>query len=129
MSRINSIDKTRLSADSYSYSGNGIAWKARVILFVGFAFMAGGLAGAVTVLVLKYVLPGYPFPTLGFGVSNVVGNALVMLRYSTQTLSLIPVRWYCGLRRTSRRMSISIIYKSEFLSGSLGGSHSLLLLL
>lgn len=115
MSRINSIDKTRLSADSYSYSGNGIAWKARVILFVGFAFMAGGLAGAVTVLVLKYVVPGYPFPTLGFGVSNVVGNALVMLRYSTQTPLLITVRWYCGSRRMLGRMSISIIYKSEFL--------------
>ena len=78
--RINSIDKSRLSADSYSYSGNGIAWKARVILFVGFAFMAGGLAGSVTVLVLKYLVHHYPFPTLGFGVSNVVANALVMLR-------------------------------------------------
>jgi len=78
--RINSIDKSRLSADSYSYSGNGIAWKARVILFVGFALMAGGLAGAVTVLVLKYLVHDYPFPTLGFGVSNVVANALVMLR-------------------------------------------------
>ena len=43
--------------------------------------MAGGLAGAVTVLVLKYLVHDYPFPTLGFGVSNVVGNALVMLRY------------------------------------------------
>jgi Uncharacterised protein family (UPF0220) len=79
---INSIDKSRLSADSYSYSGNGIAWKARVILFVGFAFMAGGLAGSVTVLVLKYLVHHYPFPTLGFGVSNVVANALIMLRYS-----------------------------------------------
>ena len=78
--RINSIDKSRLSADSYSYSDNGIAWKARVILFVGFALMAGGLAGAVTVLVLKYLVHDYPFPTLGFGVSNVVANALVMLR-------------------------------------------------
>jgi len=72
-----------LSGDAaYTYSGSGVAWKARAVLFVGFAFMAGGLAGSVTVLVLKYLLPGYPFPTLGFGVSNVVGNALVMLRYS-----------------------------------------------
>jgi len=54
--------------------------------------MAGGLAGAVTVLVLKYLVHDYPFPTLGFGVSNVVGNALVMLRYylSIPVLS-IPV--------------------------------------
>lgn len=44
---INSIEKTRLSADSYSYSGTGVAWKARLVLFLGFAFMAGGLAGSV----------------------------------------------------------------------------------
>lgn len=44
---INSIDKTRLSADSFSYSGSGVAWKAKAVLFFGFALMAGGLAGAV----------------------------------------------------------------------------------
>ena len=79
MCSINSIDKSRLSRDSYT--GNEVAWTARVILFVGFALMAGGLAGSVTVLVLKYYIPDYPFPTLGFGVSNFIGNSLVMLRY------------------------------------------------
>ena len=44
---INSIEKARLSADSYSYSGTGVAWKARLVLFLGFALMAGGLAGSV----------------------------------------------------------------------------------
>lgn len=44
---INSIDKTRLSADNFSYRGDGVAWKARVVLFMGFAAMAGGLAGGV----------------------------------------------------------------------------------
>jgi hypothetical protein len=43
---INSIDKARLSADSFSYSGNGVAWKAKLVLFLGFALMAGGLAGS-----------------------------------------------------------------------------------
>lgn len=79
---INSIDKQRLSADTFSYSGNGVAWKARLVLFLGFALMAGGLAGSVTVLVLKYVVPGAVFPTLWFGVSNVVANGLVMTRYA-----------------------------------------------
>ena len=78
---INSIDKSRLSADSFSYSGDGVAWKARVVLFMGFAAMAGGLAGGVTVMVLKYVVPGADWPTMWFGVANVVANALVMLRY------------------------------------------------
>ena len=78
---INSIDKGRLAADSFSYSGNGVAWKARLVLFLGFALMAGGLAGSVTVLVLKYAVPGAVFPTLWFGVANVVANGLIMLRY------------------------------------------------
>jgi len=49
---INSIDKSRLSADSFSYSGNGVAWKARLVLFLGFALMAGGLAGSVVCTLL-----------------------------------------------------------------------------
>jgi len=76
---INSIEKTRLSADSFSYSGSGVAWKARVVLFLGFASLAGGMAGGVTVLVLKYVVPGAVWPTMNMGIANVVANALVML--------------------------------------------------
>ncbi|KZF21332.1 UPF0220-domain-containing protein [Xylona heveae TC161] len=77
---VNSIDKTRLTGDDgFSYSGNGVAWKAKLVLFLGFALMAGGLAGSVTVMVLKYVVPDYPFPTLYFGVANVIANGLIML--------------------------------------------------
>ncbi|KAI5803176.1 hypothetical protein EDC01DRAFT_716306 [Geopyxis carbonaria] len=76
---INSIEKSRLSADSFSYSGSGVAWKARLVLFMGFALMAGGLAGSVAMMVLKYIVPNYPFPTLYFGVANVLSNSLVML--------------------------------------------------
>merc|ERR1712000_246041 len=76
---INSIDKTRLSADSFSYSGNGVAWKARTVLFLGFALMAGGLAGSVTVMVLKYLFNDYALTTVYMGVANVVANGLVML--------------------------------------------------
>lgn len=77
---INSIDKSRLSADSFSYSGNGVAWKARLVLFMGFALLAGGLAGSVTILVLKYVVRDFVWPTLWMGVGNCVANFLVMLR-------------------------------------------------
>jgi len=77
---INSIEKTRLSADSYSYSGNGVAWKARVVLFLGFACLAGGMAGGVAVLVLKYiVVDDVAKRTVLMGASNVVANGLVML--------------------------------------------------
>lgn len=44
---INSIEKSRLHADSFSYAGGGVAWKARFVLFLGFALLAGGLAGSV----------------------------------------------------------------------------------
>ena len=77
---INSIDKSRLGADSFSYSGDGVAWKARVVLFMGFAALAGGLAGGITVMVLKYVVLDAAWPALWFGVANVVANALIMLR-------------------------------------------------
>lgn len=99
---INSIDKARLSADSFSYSGNGVAWKARLVLFLGFALMAGGLAGSVVwrtslfdtilllkmlisifaqaVLVLKYILHEVETSKQWFGISNVIANALIMLR-------------------------------------------------
>lgn len=77
---INSIDKSRLSADSFSYSGNGVAWKARLVLFLGFALLAGGLAGSVVVLVLKYIINQHTWPTLWLGIGNVVANAMVMLR-------------------------------------------------
>ena len=77
---INSIEKTRLSADSFSYSGSGVAWKARVVLFLGFASLAGGKAGGVTELVLKYVVPGTVLQTLYMGIANLVANGLVMLR-------------------------------------------------
>jgi len=76
---INSIEKTRLSADSFSYSGSGVAWKARVVLFLGFASLAGGMAGGVTVLVLKYVVPGVMWPGLWMGVANVLANGGVMM--------------------------------------------------
>jgi hypothetical protein len=76
---INSVEKSRLSSDSFSYSGSGVAWKARVVLFLGFAALAGGMAGGVTVFVLKYIVPGVQWPSLGMGVENVVANGLVGL--------------------------------------------------
>lgn len=77
---INSVEKQRLSADSFSYSGSGVAWKARVVLFLGFAALAGGMAGGVTVFVLKFVVPSVAMPALGMGIENVVSNALVGFR-------------------------------------------------
>ncbi|KAH9910098.1 vacuolar protein sorting-associated protein [Xylariomycetidae sp. FL2044] len=76
---INSVEKSRLSSDSFSYSGSGVAWKARVVLFLGFAALAGGMAGGVVVFVLKFAVPQVGWPMMGMGVENVVANALVGL--------------------------------------------------
>ncbi|KAK9474001.1 uncharacterized protein V1510DRAFT_314260 [Dipodascopsis tothii] len=77
---INSIDKSRLNNDaSFSFSGSGVAWKARLVLFMGFALLAGGFAGSIVVLIIKYLIPDYPLSTLYFGISNVVANGLLML--------------------------------------------------
>ena len=76
---INSVEKARLAADSFSYSGSGVAWKARVVLFLGFAALAGGMAGGVCVFVLRYVVPGVEWPMMTMGIENVVANGLVGL--------------------------------------------------
>lgn len=88
---INSVEKQRLSADSFSYSGSGVAWKARVVLFLGFAALAGGMAGGVTVFVLKFIVPGVGMPALSMGIENLVSNALVGCRY-VQSIRQLAVK-------------------------------------
>lgn len=46
---INLIDKDRIRGDDYGDSR--AVWRARLFLFIGFAFMAGGLAGSVVRLI------------------------------------------------------------------------------
>ncbi|KAG7660853.1 VPS68 [[Candida] subhashii] len=82
---VNSIEKANLFDNGangngfMSTNGGGHAWAARVILFLGFSLLAGGLAGSFMVFILKYLMKGYGFPTLGMGVSNVVCNGCIML--------------------------------------------------
>ncbi|EMG50300.1 VPS68 Vacuolar protein sorting-associated protein 68 [Candida maltosa Xu316] len=79
---VNSIEKSNLLINSnnadFGTSG-GNAWAARVILFLGFSLLAGGVAGSFMVFILKYLMKHYSFPTLGMGVSNIVCNGCVML--------------------------------------------------
>ncbi|KAI9569813.1 hypothetical protein HD554DRAFT_2204247 [Boletus coccyginus] len=74
---INIIDKDRIRGDDYG-SAEAV-WRARLFLFVGFALMAGGLAGSVSLLVLKYVLPDYPEQFTYYGYANVSQNVALML--------------------------------------------------
>ncbi|KAL9710123.1 Vacuolar protein sorting-associated protein 68 [Leucoagaricus gongylophorus] len=74
---INCIDKDRLRGREEF--GDGNVWLARLYLFLGLALMAGGLAGSVTVLVLKYILPGYEPQFLYYGYASVSQNVALML--------------------------------------------------
>lgn len=74
---INSIEKSRLQADSFSYSGSGVAWKARFVLFLGFALLAGGLAGSVVSLYLiQSILPMGIHYIGGFGRGALLSSLL-----------------------------------------------------
>lgn len=72
------IDKDRVRGEDGGMGDSTAVWRARLILFVGFALMAGGLAGSVTVLVLKYVVSPYE-QFRYYGYANVSQNALLML--------------------------------------------------
>jgi len=73
------LDKSHLhSYGSDAWGGEGsVAWRARVVLFIGVALMAGGLAGSLTVLILKYVVPEHD-QYIYYGGANVGMNAGVL---------------------------------------------------
>ncbi|CAG8492466.1 6122_t:CDS:2 [Funneliformis mosseae] len=63
-----------------NYMGSGSATRgARLCLFVGFAAMAGGLAGSCTVLILKYIVANIEMPYLYFGIALVIQNLFIMI--------------------------------------------------
>ncbi|KXN83092.1 UPF0220 protein C8D2.02c [Leucoagaricus sp. SymC.cos] len=75
---INLIDKDRIKGEA-GFGDSGAVWRARLILFIGFALMAGGLAGSVTVLILKYAMHNYTPNYTYYGYANVSQNVALML--------------------------------------------------
>ncbi|KDR85960.1 hypothetical protein GALMADRAFT_235153 [Galerina marginata CBS 339.88] len=77
---INFVDKDRIRGDE-GFGDSRAVWRARVFLFIGFALMAGGLAGSVTLLVVKYIIHGYSeqLELVYFGYANVAQNLALML--------------------------------------------------
>ncbi|KAF9461713.1 hypothetical protein BDZ94DRAFT_1263157 [Collybia nuda] len=72
------IDKDRVRGDE-GFGDSRAVWRARLFLFIGFALMAGGLAGSVTVLILKYILNGFPDQFTYYGYANVSQSVALML--------------------------------------------------
>ncbi|KAG5335878.1 hypothetical protein C0989_012638 [Termitomyces sp. Mn162] len=75
---INLIDKDRIRGDE-GFGDSRAVWRARLVLFIGFALMAGGLAGSVTVLIIKYILNGYTEQFTYYGYANVSQSVALML--------------------------------------------------
>ncbi|EJD38408.1 UPF0220-domain-containing protein, partial [Auricularia subglabra TFB-10046 SS5] len=73
---VNLIDKETLLGDTTDARS---VWRARLVLFMGFALMAGGLAGSVVVLVLKYIIQHYPDKYTYYGYAGVAQNVALML--------------------------------------------------
>lgn len=79
---VNLIDKNVLaeaggigSMSSGSWGGgDAIQWRARLFLFVGFALLAGGLAGSITVLTIKYMIAQLPDGYEYYGIAGVVST-------------------------------------------------------
>ncbi|KAK7447378.1 Vacuolar protein sorting-associated protein 68 [Stygiomarasmius scandens] len=75
---INLIDKDRVKGEE-GYGDINAVWRARLFLFIGFAMIAGGLAGSAAILVLKYVLSGYANMFMYYGYANLSQNILLMV--------------------------------------------------
>ncbi|KAJ7618390.1 hypothetical protein FB45DRAFT_931530 [Roridomyces roridus] len=75
---INMIDKDRIRGND-TFGDSRAVWVARLVLFLGFTLMAGGFAGSVSLLVLKYVMPEYPEQFKYYGYANVTQNVTLML--------------------------------------------------
>ncbi|KAK9764215.1 Vacuolar protein sorting-associated protein 68 [Basidiobolus ranarum] len=76
---VNSIDLSILQGENFSYSGAGLAGKARMMLFIGMAAMAGGVAGSVAILCIKYLVPGVSGFYMYFGIAPVVQNVTILV--------------------------------------------------
>ncbi|ODQ65379.1 UPF0220-domain-containing protein [Nadsonia fulvescens var. elongata DSM 6958] len=86
---INTIDKGHLQAALSSGDsilgggamgdGSGSERSIKIVLFMGFALLAGGVSGSVSVLVLKYIVAKANWQTLSMGIANVACNVCIMI--------------------------------------------------
>ncbi|KAJ2804444.1 Vacuolar protein sorting-associated protein 68 [Coemansia guatemalensis] len=75
----NSIDLSLLREDSFGYGGSGLAGKAKLTLFIGIALLAGGVAGSITILTIKYIVPQVDASVLYIGFTNVIQTGAILL--------------------------------------------------
>ncbi|KAF7348736.1 UPF0220-domain-containing protein [Mycena venus] len=88
---INLIDKDRVREDEATFDGGDArarwharldapaVWRARLFLFIGFALMAGGMAGSVAVLIIKYIIPAHADQFKYYGYASIAQNFALVL--------------------------------------------------
>ncbi|KAJ1720547.1 Vacuolar protein sorting-associated protein 68 [Coemansia erecta] len=76
----NSIDLQLLrDSDGFGYASSSLAGKAKLTLFIGIALLAGGVAGSITILAIKYIVPEVEPQVLYIGFTNVIQTMSVLL--------------------------------------------------
>lgn len=83
---INLVDKRHLLDDGGAIGGgtlgmwqdDPVMWRTRTWLFVGFAFLAGGIAGSLALLIIKYMMNPDAVGFVEFGVAGVLQNVAIM---------------------------------------------------
>lgn len=72
------IDKHQLMEDEPSWGDDVVLWRSRMWLFIGFACLAGGLAGSMAVLIIKYMINPEAVGFVDLGAAGVVQNVALM---------------------------------------------------
>jgi hypothetical protein len=101
---VNLIDKSVIAEagglgagfSSGSWGGDSIQWRARLFLFVGFALLAGGLAGSVTVLTIKYIIVSLPDGYDYYGFANVVSKSVAFGEVTIHPLTNLETSFSLG---------------------------------
>ncbi|SHO79772.1 Similar to S.cerevisiae protein VPS68 (Vacuolar membrane protein of unknown function) [Malassezia sympodialis ATCC 42132] len=77
---VNLVDKQHLFDDGAlgDWAHDPVLWRARTWLFVGFACLAGGMAGSLAVLIIKYMLNEHAVGYVELGVAGVLQNVAMM---------------------------------------------------
>ncbi|KAJ1969492.1 Vacuolar protein sorting-associated protein 68 [Dimargaris xerosporica] len=76
----NSIDLSLLRDDHFGYSGgSSLAGRAKFTLFIGIALIAGGLAGSIASLAIKYIVSGVTEHYIYAGMAVILQTVLITL--------------------------------------------------
>ena len=83
LSIVNLVDKRHLMYEDGTgqigaWQDDPVMWRTRTWLFIGFAFLAGGIAGSLAIVIIKYMMNPDAVGFVEFGVAGVLQNLAIM---------------------------------------------------